>query len=163
MANTVPRLQKSNYQYQMQKINTRNSSGKIFELSGTVTKHNNSCSVFPDLLDFGVCGLYIELSAGCGNPCIRTDTDTDIRPPGLRCIRIVVDSGHGIHNPYPLRYPYLPWYPYQPKRIRIPELLKVASALGDTKTPQVTRFGLLGFIFGTRHFCSFETVDLATF
>ena len=34
----------------------------------------------------------LKLSAGCENPDIRTDTDTDIRPPGPSRIRILADT-----------------------------------------------------------------------
>ena len=37
-------------------------------------------------------GYKLKPSAGCENPDKRTDTDTDIRPPGPRPIRILADT-----------------------------------------------------------------------
>ena len=49
----------------------------------------------------------LKPSAGCGNPDKRTDTDTDIRPPGPRPIRILADTDIRISAGYPDigRYP----------------------------------------------------------
>ena len=52
-------------------------------------------------------GLILKPSAGCENPDKRTDTDTDIRPPGPRPIRILADTDIRISAGYPdaHRYP----------------------------------------------------------
>ena len=52
-------------------------------------------------------GYKLKPSAGCENPDKRTDTDTDIRPPGPRPIRILADTDIRISAGYPDigRYP----------------------------------------------------------
>ena len=79
----------------------------------------------------------LKPSAGCENPDKRTDTDTDIRPPGPRPIRILADTdiriSAGIRFPAGIRMPTgirrIPADIRMPTGIRIPADIRMPTGI----------------------------------